>query len=335
MKMLIFDFRDSEKEFFNKYEFKDIDIKFKSEPLNDSTVLTDEELRETDVISVFITSNLTEQVISKFKNLRIITTRSTGYNHIDIKYCSQNHIAVFNVEEYGKTSVAQYTFALILALVRNLLPAYLDIQRGLVNHPDYEGRNLSSMTIGIVGCGSIGGAVANIAKSFGMRVLVSSYAKRDDIEAFAEYVSMNELLEQSDIITLHFPYTTENYHFLGAKEFEKMKNGVYIINTARGELIDIASLYENLLSGKVKGVALDVLECEELSFGQVDFQDVKGAESRCISSALITQKLLGMDNVIITPHIAYNTQEAIEVLLETTFNNIRDFMKGNHNNKIC
>ena len=129
MKMLMFDFRDSEKKFFKNNEFPDFDITFIPEPLNEMSKLTREQYEETDVISVFISSNLTEDVLSKFKNLRVVATRSTGYNHIDVKYCSQHNIAVFNVEEYGQTSVAQFTFGLILALVRNLFPAYLDIQK--------------------------------------------------------------------------------------------------------------------------------------------------------------------------------------------------------------
>jgi D-lactate dehydrogenase len=124
MKMLMFDYRESEEDFFKQNKFSDIDITFIKEPLNEMSNLSEDQLNETDVISVFITSNVCEDVIKKFKNLRIVTTRSTGYNHIDVKYCSQNNIAVFNVEEYGQTSVAQYTFALILALVRNLFPAH-------------------------------------------------------------------------------------------------------------------------------------------------------------------------------------------------------------------
>ena len=224
MKMLIFDFRDSEKKFFEKNNFPDFEITFIKEPLNEMSQLTQEQYDETDVISVFISSNVCEEVLRRFKNLRVVATRSTGYNHIDVKHCSQNNIAVFNVEEYGQTSVAQYTMALILALVRNLFPAYLDIQRNYVNHADYEGRNLNKLTIGIIGCGSIGGAVAKIANFFDMKVLVHSYAKRTDVSSFAEYVSLDELLENSDIVTLHVPYSSENYHMIGEKEFSKMKD---------------------------------------------------------------------------------------------------------------
>ena len=264
MKMLMFDYRDSEEKFFKENKFSDIDITFIKEPLNEMTNLDEKFFEETDVISVFITSNVCENVIKKFKNLRIIATRSTGYNHIDVKYCSQNNIAVFNVEEYGQTSVAQYTFALILSLIRNLFPAYFDIQKNLINHPDYEGRNLDKLTLGIIGCGAIGSAVAKIANFFEMNVLVHSYAKRNDVSSFAEYTSLEYLLENSDIITLHLPYSNEVYHMIGEKEFGLMKEGVYIVNTARGELIDLVSLYDNLLSGKIKGAALDVFVKEPL-----------------------------------------------------------------------
>ena len=336
MKMIVFDYRDSEKDFFNKNEFPDFDITFIKEPLNEMSNLTKEQYDETDIISVFISSNVCSEVIDKFKNLRVITTRSTGYNHIDVKYCSQNNIAVYNVDEYGQTSVAQFTFTLILALVRNLFPAYLDIQRNYLNHANYEGRNLNQLTIGIIGCGAIGGAVAKIANFFDMKILVYSYTKNLEISSFVEYVTLDELLENSDIVTLHIPYTNENYHLIGAKEFEKMKDGVYFINTARGELIDIVELYENLLNGKIKGAALDVLECEYLALLPDNIVDgIKSHNSNCVANALITQKLLGMPNVIITPHIAYNTKESVDILLEKTFNNIKDFHKGYKNNKIC
>ena len=336
MKMLMFDFRESERDFFERNDFPDFEITFIPEPLNEMSQLTQEQYDETDVISVFISSNVCEEVLKRFKNLRVVATRSTGYNHIDVKHCSQNNIAVFNVEEYGQTSVAQFTITLILSLVRNLFPAYLDIQRNYINHADYEGRNLNKLTIGIIGCGAIGGAVAKIANFFDMKILVYSYAKRTDVSSFAEYVTLDELLERSDIVSLHVPYSSENYHMIGENEFSKMKDGAYFVNTARGELIDIVALYENLLSGKIKGAALDVLECEYLALSPENIvEDIKSSNSNCVTSALITQKLLGMLNVIITPHIAYNTQESVDTLLEVTFNNIRDFHKGVRNNQVC
>ena len=175
MKMLLFDFRESEKEFFQRNHLKDFDITFIREPLNIETDLNEKLLNETDVISVFTTSSVTEDVLKRFKNLRIVSTRSSAHDHIDMDYCISHNIAVFNIESYGKNSVAEYAVSLILALIRSLLPAYFDMKKYMINHKKYEGRVLSSYTLGIIGCGAIGTAVAKIAQFFGMKVLINSY----------------------------------------------------------------------------------------------------------------------------------------------------------------
>ena len=336
MKMIMFDFRDSEKEFFEKNDLKDFDIKFVTEPLNEKTELTDEEFEGTDIISVFTTSEVSEKVLKKFKNLRIVTTRSSAHDHIDIDYCTEQKIAVFNIEQYGRTSVAEYSTALILALIRNLLPAYYDMKNHSINHKIYEGRILSSYTIGIIGCGEIGSAVAKIARFFGMKVLIHSYMKNPELNGSCEFVSLDELLASSDIISLHLPYNGDNYHMLSTEEFDKMKDGVYIVNTARGELLDIKALYDNLVKGKVLGAALDVLECEFISTYKGEMAAImEETEQHCVETALITQKLFNMKNVIITPHIAYNTKESVDYILTETFNLIRDYLKGVNTNRIC
>ncbi len=336
MKMLVFDFRDSEKEFFDKNNLNDFELTFIKEPLNSETVLNERLLNDTDIISVFTTSSVTGDVLKKFKNLRIISTRSSAYDHIDTDYCTNHNIAVFNIEQYGKNSVAEYAVSLIIALVRNLLPAYFDMKNHSINHKKYEGRVLSSYTIGIIGCGAIGSAVAKIARFFGMRVLIHSYMKNPELNGSCEFVQLDELLSESDIISLHLPYDGENYHMISIEEFNKMKDGVYIVNTARGELLDIKALYDNLIKGKVAGAALDVLECEFISTYKGEIANViEDAEQHCIKAALITQKLFNMDNVIITPHIAYNTREAVNYILDETFNLIRDYLKGENTNRVC
>ena len=335
MKMLFFDFNESERGFFEKNNLKDFEIEFIKEPLNENTVLTEDQLENTDAVCVFITSNLTDAVLGKFKNLRIISTRSTGYNHIDIKYCRKYHIAVFNVSGYGQTSVAQYTMMLILALVRNLKSAYLGIKSHNPDYIQYRGRNIDSMSLGIIGGGSIGCAVGKLAEAFGMTVYINSLERNSDAECFAQYLTFEEILEMSDIISLHIPYKSELFHMIGRNEIGKMKDGVFIVNTARGELIDSAALYEGINTGKIKGAALDVFECESLSVkgGEIPI-NLENYDKECISNALIAQKLINFDNVIITPHIAYNTQESIDKILEITFNNLRDYCKGMHTNQI-
>lgn len=334
--MLMFDFRETEKDFFDKNEFVDFDITFINKPLNEDTELSEEQMNETDIISVFRSSNLTENVLNKFKNLRIIATRSYGYGHINLDYCIEHNIAVLNVEQYGVESVAQYAIALIIVLIRNMIPAIIDMKNHRINYEHYEGKRLNNLKIGIIGCGKIGTAVAKIAHFFGMKVLIHSYMQNPALESFCDFVSMDYLLKESDIISLHLVYTGDNYHLIGEKEFDKMKDGVYFINTARGELLDIKALYDNLKKGKVKAAALDVMECEYLSTHPGELgHAIKSSDAHCVEAALVTQKLFNMENVIITPHIAYNTHDSVNYLLEKTFNNIRDYLKGMNTNRVC
>lgn len=336
MKMLMFDFRESEKEFFENNELIDFYITFISDPLNENTELSEEQLEETDIISVFRSSNLTASVLGRFKNLRIIATRSYGYGHIDLEHCIKHNIAVMNVGQYGEEAVAQYAIALIIVLIRNMLPAIIDMKNHTINYEHYEGKTLNNLKIGIIGCGEVGAIVARIAHFFGMQVMIYSYMQNPELENFCEFVGFDELLKEADIISLHMPYTGDNYHILGAEEFDKMKDGVYIVNTARGELLDIKALYDNLIKGKVKAAALDVLECEFLSTHPGELTNViDSSESHCVETALVTQKLFKMNNVIITPHIAYNTNESVNYLLNKTFNNIRDYFKGMNSNRVC
>ena len=314
----------------------DFDLSFIEEPLNADFELTDKQKNETDIISVFRSSNLTDKVLEQFKNLRIISTRSYGYSHIDLDYCIEHNIAVLNVEQYGEEAVAQYAIALIIVLVRNMLPAILDMKEHKINYKHYEGKKLNSLTLGIIGCGQIGTAVAKIANFLGMKILIHSYMQNPELDSFCDFVSLDELLQESDVISLHLLYTGDNYHLIGAEEFAKMKDGVCFVNTARGELLDIKALYDNLVTGKVKAAALDVLECEFLSTHPGELTNViNDSTSHCVEMALVTQKLFNMDNVIITPHIAYNTHESVNFLLTKTFNNIRDYIKGVNSNRVC
>ena len=336
MKMLIFDFRESEKEFFEKNEFIDFDITFINEPLNDITQLTEEQKDETSLISVYRSSNLTSKVLNQFKNLRIIATRTYGYGHIDIDYCIEHNIAVLNVESYGEEGVAEYTIGLMIALIRNMISAIVDLKNHEIDYEKYEGRSLNNMTLGIIGCGEVGVLVSKIAHFLGMHILIYSYMQNPKAGNYCEFVDFDRLLKESDIISLHLPNSPDNYHMLSANEFDKMKDGVYIINTARGALIDIRALYDNLIKGKVKGAALDVMECEFLSTHPGEISDaIKDSKSDCVEIALVTQKLFNLDNVIMTPHIGYNTHCSINYLLEQTFNNIRDYLKGIYTNRVC
>ena len=187
-------------------------------------------------------------------------------------------------------------------------------------------------TIGIIGCGKVGIKLAKIADFFGMKVLVSSYKEEPKFDKFCNIVPFDTLLTDSDIIALHMPFTTSTYQILGEEEFQKMKKGVYIINTSCVDLINIEALYNGLMSGKIKGAGLDILDSDfsEKSANKLTNETMSSKENSKISA-----KLLDLPNVIITPHIAYNTYEYIEYVLETTMNSIRDNLKGMNTNRVC
>ncbi|MBR6126625.1 hypothetical protein IKQ21_02975, partial [bacterium] len=188
MKVLMFDFRDSENEYFKNNVFTDFEFKFFSESLTDKTKLSDEDYIETDVISIYRTSILTENVLKKFKNLRTVATRSFGFSHIDLNYCKRNNIAVLNVDQYGERAVSEYALGVIIALIRKMRPALLDIKKYDVNPIKYEGLLLKDLTIGIIGCGKVGIQLGKLADNLGMKVYVSSYKEEPRFERFCNIV---------------------------------------------------------------------------------------------------------------------------------------------------
>lgn len=337
--LLVFDFRKPERKFFEDFDTGCFNIHLMEESLNEATITTlpPEITEKTTAISVFISSNLTEKVLKRFKNLRAIATRSTGINHIDLEYCKNNNIAVLNVQNYGATAVAQYTFAMILTLLRNVVSATLYMREYKRIDNVFIGRNIDALTLGVIGTGAIGGAVCKLAHAFGMKVLAYDILPKEELihKYCTQYVSLEELIQNSDIITLHTPYTIENYNMLSKPQFEMMTKKPYIINTSRGELINLADLKNALIRKQISGVALDVLTCESLTFNCEEFCPVlDNANAECIDELKIVKEIINWDNVIITPHIAYETQDAIDFILKTTMDNLRDFFTGGSKGRI-
>lgn len=337
IKMLMFDFRDSEKEFFNKENLENFDITFFKESLNEDFVsaLTPEQLEQTTVISVFIDSEVTQNVINAFKNLRIISTRSTGINHINHRAAVEKNIDILSVGSYGAKSVAQYAIGLMIALIRKIVPASKYVVTKETACADFVGRDISNLTIGVVGTGSIGASVCRLALALGMKVIAYDLIQRQELvnELGLNYVDYDTLIKESDVITLHVPYTGDNHHMLGKQQFNMMKPSAYVINTSRGELLDTVALYDALLLYKLQGAALDVVACESYSFKCSQFARRLGENMTCLNEAETVMKLAVMPNVIITPHIAYETQDAIDYLLKMTFRGIIDTIKGGNSFK--
>jgi D-specific alpha-keto acid dehydrogenase len=244
-----------------------------------------------------------------------ISTRSIGYNHINVEYAESVGLTVGNVA-YSPDSVADYTLMLMLMAVRDAKSVIRRADSHDYRLSDMRGRELRDLTIGVIGTGRIGAAVMDRLRGFGCRIL--AYDRRPKIAA--EYVPLDELLQRSDIVTLHTPLNAETHHLLNRRRIEQMKHGAYIINTGRGSLLDTEALVPALESGRLGGAALDVLEGEEGIF----YADCR---SKPIDSKPLL-RLQELPNVVISPHTAYYTDHALSDIVESSIVNCLEFERG-------
>ena len=303
-----------------------LELTFSSEPLQEETAAL---AAHAQVLSVFIYSSVTAKLLRRLPRLRFIATRSTGFDHVDVGACRARRVAVANVPSYGENTVAEHTFALILSLSRNVHKAYVKTVKGDFSLTGLQGFDLQGKTIGVVGGGHIGLHVIKIAKGFGMEVLVHDVRKNLFLSEVLDfrYVPLEALLHRADIVSLHVPYMPATHHLMNHRTFRMMKRGVLVINTARGGLVDTDALVWALDEGIVAGAGLDVLEGEELvkEERQLLSQDFPKAK---LITALKNHILLHRENVVITPHIAFDSTEALQRILETTVSNIGGFLDG-------
>ncbi len=288
-----------------------------------------------DILSVFIYSKITKEIVSRFSRLTLLTTRSTGFDHIQISECKKKGIVVCNVPFYGENTVAEHTFALILSLSRNVHKSYLRTLRGDYSIEGLQGFDLQGKTIGVVGAGRIGLHVIRIAQGFGMRILVADPHQDKFLASILgfHYAPLEELLAHSDIITLHLPHTETTHHLINKQNVSLIKRGALFINTSRGGLVDPEALNDALDQGILSGAGLDVLEGEE--FIKEDKQllyDKKNMET--LKNIAEGKIILRRDNVVFTPHIGFYSHEALERILETTVQNIQSFIQGAAQNRV-
>ncbi len=293
-------------------------------------------LGQPDILVIFIYSPITAAGLDRYPNLKFIATMSTGYDHVDLVACRSRGIAVSNVPSYGENTVAEQTFALLLALTRKIIPSVEQTRRGDFRLNELRGVDLAGRTIGVVGTGRIGQRVIRMAKGFGMKVV--GYDPRPRTELAAElgfqYRSLDDLLRQSDVVTLHAPATPATHHLLNQARLRLMKPGAYLINTARGTLIDTQALLKTLESGRLAGVGLDVLE-EECSIREERELLSSIFQQKCdLKTMLADHMLINHPKVIITPHNAFNTREALQRILDTTIKNIEAFERGQVTNLV-
>ncbi len=266
--------------------------------------------KDADVISCFIKTHFTQDIIEKLTNLKLICTRSVGCDHIDMDTCKKRGITVCNVPDYGSHVIAEHVFALLLSKLRHIPEGDKQVESGTFDYHGLRGMALRGKTIGIIGTGKIGRRVAEIAYGFGMEILAVDQCRTLQIveKLGVKYVSLEDAFQQSDIMTLHVPDTKETQHMINAKAFAAMKDGVILVNTARGSLIDSRALLDALKSGKVGYALLDVLEHEQ------NFTENK--------------ELISHPHVVTTPHIAFYADDSMRNMYSDSCRSIDQWMQG-------
>ena len=321
MKILAYSHRKDEAEFFEEF----------SEKYNVELVLTKKEpdmetaelAKGFDCISI-ITTIINSELVKKFHELgvKFISTRTIGYDHIDLQEAKNLGVHVGNAT-YSPSSVADYTIMMMLMATRKMK---LIISRS--NTQDYslngiQGKELPNLTVGVIGTGRIGRTVIKHLSGFGCEILAHDICEQEDIVKYGKYVDLEYLFKNSDIITLHMPATDDNYHLINKESLSKMKDGVFLINTARGSLINTDDFIEAVESKKIGGAALDVIENEAGLY----YNDLKG-KILCNKHLAI---LNSFSNIIVTPHTAFYTNQAVSDMVENSIKSCILF-KGNKDN---
>ena len=302
---------------------------------------------DAEILSTFIYTTVAEQFIAAHPRLRLIVTRSTGSDHIHLNACRARGVAVAHVPEYGERTVAEHTFALLLALSRRLREAMFPPKGARFSYEASRGFDLAGKTLGIIGMGRIGQQVAELARAFRMKVVAYDLERPPELarELDFTFLPLEELCAQAHVISLHAPLSAATYHILDRDRLAQCRRGVLIINTARGSLLDSEALREALDSGQVGGAGLDVLQDERVmrqSASRIIAADIvqhlrsdaqaheeRDADRvRELQDLMLGEALLARSNVVFTPHVAFNSVEATEQLRTVTVENIRAFAAG-------
>ncbi len=315
-----YDTKPYDRIWFDKYSREyGIEIKYFESKLSEETAVLS---RGCDCVCTFVNDDIGKATIERlcFKNIKLIALRCAGYNNVDLK-SAKDRIKVVRVPQYSPYAIAEHGIGMLLCLNRKLHKAYIrtrDFNFSLVRMTGFD---LHGKTVGIIGIGKIGKVFADICSGFGMKILAYDPFVKEKNIGNIEVTDIDTVYKNSDIISLHCPLTRENHHIINNDSIKKMKDGVYIINTSRGGLINSTALIDALKSGKIGGAALDVYEEE----GDMFFEDMSDETERDEKMAT----LLSMPNVLITSHQAFLTDEALENIATVTLENIRDYFKNN------
>lgn len=304
----------------------DADVTYSEEIINKDNLPSE---TDADILSVFVNSVVDTSVMNAFPNLKCIVTRSTGFDHIDLDAAKKKGITVVNVPSYGENTVAEFAFGLILTLSRKLFSAIDQIKEtGSFRVDGLQGFDLKGKTLGIVGTGRIGRHTIKMGLGFGMRVIGFDAFPNEKLakELGFEYRSFDDVLHESDVISIHVPYMKETHHLFNKTAFQKMKKGAVLVNTSRGAVVETQALVAALKDGQLGGAGLDVLEEEGVIKDEMGFLVSGHPAEHDLKTILANHVLIDMPNVVITPHNAFNTKEALERILDTTVEGMKGFL---------
>ena len=326
MKIVIFNLEPWEQKTFDRLKDK-YDVEYVDYPL---TANNASQFQDAEVISTFIYSELDRHVLQQLSNLKLIATRSTGFDHIDSDYCEEHDIKVCNVPTYGENTVAEHVFGLLLAISHKLIEATERTRKGDFSLQGLQGFDLRGKTLGVIGTGNIGLCVIEIAKGFRMKVIAFDVKPKEETAAKLgfRYAPLEEVLAMADIITLHVPANPKTENMISTEQFKQMKDGVVLINTSRGSIVDTHALLRAIAEEKVAAAGLDVLPEEPVMGEEAELLRSVYTRRHNLDTLLADHVLLRLRNVIITPHSAFNTREAVRRIAETTVDNIEAFVRG-------
>ena len=314
MKILFYDAATYDVESFEKEltHFPDIEIIYHEVDISPKTVSL---AQGCDAICAFVNSDLSAPVLEKLAaiNIRLVLLRCAGFNNIDLEKANELGITVLRVPGYSPEAVAELAITLALAVNRHVHKSYIKVRENNFSLVGLTGVNFHGKTAGIIGTGKIGAAMCRICRGFGMRVIAYDMYPNKELE-FVEYMSLADVLKQSDLISLHCPLTDETYHMINKDTIAQMKDDVILVNTSRGALVDSEELIQGIRQGKFFGVGLDVYE-EETEFF---FED----RSEMVKRDTLLSLLVSMPNVVLTSHQAFLTNEALHNIAQVTLENL-------------
>lgn len=325
MKITLFEIQEWEKPTFDTLAEKH-DITFVSEGLDEENAA---DYADSEIVSVFVHSEVNGQALEQLENLKAIATRSTGFDHIDMGTCRERDIKVAYVPGYGENTVASHTMGLLLNIAHRISDGIDRTRKGDFSNQGLRGFDVDGKTIGVIGAsGGIGRHVVRMAKGLGMKVLGQDIEEDADFakEMEFEYVWLEDLCARSEVVTLHVPHNEATHHLIGSEQFEQMREGVIFLNTARGGLVDERALLKALASGKVAAAGIDVIKAEPQIREEAELLRIVLEDEEKWGTLLANETLLRMRNVYVTPHNAFNTEEAIQRILNITLENIEGFI---------